>query len=78
MEEGKTIDASFTVGPRQRNTREEKKKIKEGHGEELWNDNVNKKRHTDIDAGWTKKNPEALFGYNNHAKEDTKSIFIDT
>jgi transposase, IS5 family len=55
MNEGKMIDASFTVAPRQRNTREENKKIKEGKGDELWNDKPNKKRHKDIDARWTKK-----------------------
>ncbi len=50
MYEGKMIDASFAVAPRQRSTREEKKTIKEGRGEELWNYSLNKKRHKDIDA----------------------------
>ncbi len=35
MNEGKMIDASFTVAPRQQNTREENKAIQEGRGEEL-------------------------------------------
>ena len=77
MNEGKMIDASFTVAPRQRNTREENKMIKEGRGDELWNDKPNKKRHKDIDARWTKKNDETFYGYKNHAKVDTKSKFID-
>jgi IS5 family transposase len=77
MNEGKMIDASFTVAPRQRNTREENKMIKEGRGDELWNDNPNKKRHKDIDARWTKKNNETFYGYKNHAKVDAKSKFID-
>ncbi len=77
MNEGKMIDASFTVAPRQRNTRDENKKIKEGKGDELWNDKPNKKKHKDIDARWTKKNGETFFGYKNHAKVDTKSKFID-
>ena len=77
MNEGKMIDASFTVAPRQRNTREENKIIKEGKGDELWNDEPNKKRHKDIDARWTKKNNENFYGYKNHAKVDTKSKFID-
>jgi len=77
MNEGKMIDASFTVAPRQRNTREENKMIKEGRGDELWNDKPNKKRHKDIDARWTKKNNETFYGYKNHAKVDTKSKFID-
>jgi transposase, IS5 family len=78
INEGKMVDASFTVAPRQRNTREENKMIKEGRGNELWNDKPNKKRHKDIDARWTKKNNETFFGYKNHAKVDTKSKFIDT
>jgi transposase len=65
--EGKMIDASFTVAPRQRNTREENKKIKNGEGNDLWNDQPNKKKHKDIDARWTKKNGETFFGYKNHA-----------
>jgi len=77
MNEGKMIDASFTVAPRQRNTREENKMIKEGRGDELWNDKPNKKRHKDVDARWTKKNNETFYGYKNHAKVDNKSKFID-
>jgi len=77
MNEGKMIDASFTLAPRQRNTREENKIIKEGKGDELWNDEPNKKKHKDIDARWTKKNGETFYGYKNHAKVDTKSKFID-
>jgi len=77
MNEGKMVDASFTVAPRQRNTREENKIIKEGRGDELWNDKPNKKRHKDIDARWRKKNNETFYGYKNHAKVDTKSKFID-
>jgi len=73
MNEGKMVDASFTVAPRQRNTREENKTIKAGKGNELWNDKPNKKRHKDIDARWTKKNNETFYGYKDHAKVDTKS-----
>ena len=74
--EGRLVDASFTVAPRQRNTREENQKIKDGEGEDLWNDKPNKKKHKDIDARWTKKNDETFYGYKNHAKVDTKSKFI--
>ncbi|MDD2344781.1 MAG: IS5 family transposase [Bacteroidales bacterium] len=76
--EGKLIDASFTIAPRQRNTREENEKIKKGEGKELWNDQPNKKKHKDIDARWTKKNGEKYYGYKNHAKVDSKSKFINT
>jgi IS5 family transposase len=75
--EGRLIDASFTIAPRQRNTREENAKIKSGQGDELWNDKPNKKRHKDIDARWTEKNGETFYGYKNHAKVDKKSKFIN-
>ena len=78
MNQGKMVDASFTVTPRQRNTREENQQIKDGRGDELWNDQPNKKKHKDIDARWTQKNKENVYGYKNHAKVDTKSKLIDT
>jgi len=78
LNEGQMIDASFTVAPRQRNTREENKKIKNGEGDDLWNDKPNKKKHKDIDARWTKKNGETFYGYKNHTKVATKSKFINT
>jgi IS5 family transposase len=77
FKEGKLIDASFTVAPRQRNTHEENAKIKKGEGHDLWNDQPHKKRHKDIDARWTKKNGENFYGYKNHAKVDSKSKFIN-
>jgi len=60
------IDGSFVEVPRQRNTREENKQIKEGKGGELWNPEegdteeekrrkANKKRQKDTDARWVKK-----------------------
>jgi len=76
--EGQLVDASFTIAPRQRNSKEENEKIKQGEGDNLWNDEPNKKRHKDIDARWTKKNNETFYGYKNHAKVDTKSKFINT
>lgn len=78
LNEGKIVDASFTIAPRQRNTPEENKQIKEGKGDELWNDNKHKKCHKDIDARWTQKGGVNYYGYKNHAKVDNKSKFIDT
>ena len=63
--------------PRQRNTRDENKQIKEGKGEDLWKDNEHKKRHKDVDARWTKKRDEVHYGYKNHAKVDRKTKMID-
>lgn len=49
------IDASFVLAPKQRNTREENKQIKQGKGGDLWKDKPRKKSQKDIDARWTKK-----------------------
>ncbi|MDD3861253.1 MAG: IS5 family transposase, partial [Bacteroidales bacterium] len=76
LNEGQMIDASFTVAPRQRNTREENKKIKNGEGNDLWKEKPHKKSHKDIDARWTKKNGETFYGYKDHAKVDSKSKLI--
>ena len=37
VNEGVLVDASFTVAPRQRNTKQENKQVKEGKGDQLWN-----------------------------------------
>lgn len=60
------IDGSFVDVPRQRNMREENKRIKDDKGDELWQEEesdsdkekkhkANKRRHKDIHARWTKK-----------------------
>ncbi len=77
--EGKIIDASFVEVPRQRNTREENKHIKEtGTAPKEWDIKPNKKRQKDIDARWTKKNFQNYYGYKDHIKMDNKHKFIDT
>ena len=76
VNEGKIVDASFVIVPKQRNTREENKKIKEGEGGELWNDNPHKKCHKDVDARWTKKGGVNYYGYKDYTVviEKTKII----
>ena len=76
LNKGQMIDASFVVAPRQRNTREENQKIKEGNGDELWNDTPHKKSHKDIDARWTKKRGETFYGYKSHTKVDERHKFV--
>jgi len=76
--EGKIIDASFVEAPRQRNSREKNKEIKEGKSPKDWDSKPNKKRQKDIDARWTRKNNQNYFGYKNHAKVDNEHKFIDT
>ena len=77
MQEGKVVDASFVEARCQRNSREENQKIKDGEGEELWNDKPRKKCQKDVDARWTKKNNETHYGYKAHVKADVKSKLID-
>ena len=78
VNEGKIVDASFVEAPRQRNNREDNKKIKSGHADDLWKEQPHKKSQKDIDARWTKKNFQNYYGYKNHAKVDAKSKLIDT
>jgi len=56
--EGKIIDASFVDVPRQRNSREDNDKIKNGEVPESFTKNENVLEQKDIDARWTKKNNE--------------------
>lgn len=77
-QQGKMIDASFVLAPKQRNTLEENEMIKQGKGAELWKDQPNKKRHKDIDARWTKKNGQSYYGYKAHIKADVRSKLIDS
>ena len=75
--EGKMVDASFVEAPRQRNTREENKHIKENSTPpEVWKEKPHKLCQKDVDARWTKKNNATFFGYKNHIKSDTKTKFI--
>ena len=76
--QGKIIDASFVEAPRQRNSKEKNKEIKESKTPKEWDKQPNKKRQKDVDARWTKKNNETHYGYKNHAKVDNKHKFIDT
>lgn len=71
---GTIVDATFVDAPKQRNTREENKRIKEGEVPEDWSER--KRRQKDTDARWTKKNNEAHFGYKDHVKVDADSKII--
>lgn len=71
---GQIIDASIVPAPRQRNSREENKKIKNDEAIEDWNDE--KARQKDTDARWTQKNKVNHYGYKNHISVDVKHKFI--
>jgi len=75
---GSIVDASFVDVPKQRNSREENKEIKEGKIPEGWEkeENKHKKAQKDVDARWATKNKETHFGYKDHIKIDKKSKII--
>ncbi len=73
---GKMVDASIVEVPRQRNTREENKQLKEGEIPKPWLKDDNKLRQKDTDAAWLTKNGEDFFGYKDHVKADTKTKLI--
>ena len=76
INEGKIIDASFIEVPKQRNSKEENKEIKEGKTPETIQSNPNRLAQKDLDARWTKKNNINYYGYKNHIKVDGKSKLI--
>lgn len=76
LNKGKIVDATIVDVPRQRNTHEENKKLKEGEIPENWEENQNKLRQKDTDAKWVNHNGKKYFGYKNHVKTDERSKLI--
>ena len=74
--EGTIVDASFVSVPRQRNSREENAKIKQGETPESFKENPYKHAQKDCDARWTKKNNQTEYGYKNHIAGDQKTKLI--
>lgn len=91
---GQIVDASLVAAPKQRNTDEERRTIKEGRVPEDWKSRPAKLRHKDRDARWTvkftkaKERPDGTkppvdiaipsFGYQNHVAIDVGHGFIRT
>jgi IS5 family transposase len=73
-QKGQIIDASIIETPRQRNSREENKRIKQGDVPEDWDEA--RRRQKDTDARWTKKNGQNYYGYKNHICVDIKHKLI--
>ena len=76
--DGSLIDATFVDVPKQRNTREENKTIKEGGVPDEWKEpeKANMLEQKDTDARWAKKGNETHYGYKDHAKVDNDSKVI--
>lgn len=76
--EGKMVDASFVEVPRQRNSRQENKHIKDtGTAPHEWKVKPHKLAQKDVDARWTKKNNATFYGYKNHIIADTRTKLIE-
>lgn len=89
---GQIVDATLVAAPKQRNTEEEKKAIKEGRVPEAWAEKPARLRQKDRDARWTvkfskaKERPDGTkppvdiaiptFGYQNHIAIDRGFGFI--
>jgi len=71
---GQIVDASIVAAPRQRNSRDENKQIKDGQVPEDWTDT--KRRQKDTDARWTQKNGKNHYGYKNHIEVDVEHKLI--
>ncbi len=71
---GQIVDASIVAAPRQRNSRDENKQIKDGQVPEDWTNN--KKRQKDTEARWLKKNGQNHYGYKNHIDVDVEHKLI--
>ena len=73
---GTIVDASIVSIPKQRNSRDENKTIKEGKIPESFSENINMLRQKDVDARWTKKSCQNYYGYKNHVGVDAKHKII--
>jgi IS5 family transposase len=73
---GSMIDASIVEVPKQRNSRDVNKKIKEGEIPECISKNPHCRSRKDIEARWAIKNGHAYYGYKDHINADTKYKLI--
>lgn len=73
---GMIVDASIVEVPKQRNTKDENKQIKEGKTPEDWKENPHLLRQKDVEARWTQKNNKNYYGYKNHINVDVKHKII--
>ena len=71
---GQIIDASIVSVPKQRNTRDENKRIKKGEVPGEWK--KEKSAQKDTDARWTKKRGISYYGYKNHVNVDVENKLI--
>ena len=73
---GQILDASIVPVPRNHNTRDENKTIKNGDVPKDWADKPAKRSQKDTDARWTKKHGKSHYGYKNHVNVDRKHKLV--
>lgn len=73
---GTIVDASIVEVPKQRNSKDVNKKIKEGEIPDCITENTHRKSQKDVQARWTVKARAAYFGYKNHIGIDTKHKLV--
>jgi hypothetical protein len=66
------VDATFVEVPRQRNSREDNAKIKQGETPAEWLKQPRKLAQKDVTARWAKKNNQTFYGYKDHVKVGEK------
>jgi IS5 family transposase len=76
VKEGVMVDATFVEVPRQRNSREDNAKVKQGETPEQWMKQPRKLAQKDLTARWTKKNKQSFYGYKDHVKVGRKTKFV--
>jgi len=73
---GQILDASIVPVPKNHNTRDENKAIKNGETPEDWADKPAKRSQKDMDARWTKKHGKSHYGYKNHVNVDRQHKLV--
>jgi IS5 family transposase len=73
---GTIVDASIVQVPKQRNSRDENRQIKNGDTPESFEQKPAKGRQKDTDARWVKKAGGSYFGYKNHIGVDNQHKLI--
>jgi len=71
---GQIVDATLVPTPKQRNSREENQRVKDGAMPADWK--PAKRRQKDVDATWTKKHGKTHFGYKLSINVDAKYKII--
>jgi len=73
---GQIIDASIVPVPKQRNSRDDNARIKDGETPEGWENQPAKRCQKDTDARWIKKHGKSHYGYKNHVNVDRKHKLV--